>query len=145
MQRLHRQVSPAGLRLPALLPALGVGLACVFGAPGQALGQPAAGSAACADAQSTTAMRRCETDRLKHAEAGMDAAYRALESKLDARGQAKLGAAQEAWRRYRAAEAEYQADAARGGTLAPLIATSVQADLTEARRKELERAARELK
>jgi uncharacterized protein YecT (DUF1311 family) len=90
-------------------------------------------------------MRECEIGRLKRAEAGMDEAYRTLSSKLDTRGQAKLGAAQEAWRRYRAAEAEVQADAARGGTLAPLIAVSVQADLTEARRKELEKAARELK
>jgi len=135
-------VRPAALRLAAILPALGVALACMFGAPGQAQAQAAAG---CADARSTAAMRACENDRLKRAEAAMDEAYRILGSKLDARGQAKLGAAQEAWRRYRAAEAEYQADAARGGTLAPLIAVSVQADLTEARRKELEKAARELK
>jgi uncharacterized protein YecT (DUF1311 family) len=132
-------------RLPAMLPALGVALACALGAPGQAPAQPATERAVCADARSTAAMRACENDRLKRAEAGMDEAYRTLSSKLDARAQAKLGAAQEAWRRYRAAEAEYQADAARGGTLAPLIATSVQADMTEARRKELERAARELK
>jgi uncharacterized protein YecT (DUF1311 family) len=60
-------------------------------------------------------------------------------------GRDKLRNAQQAWLRFRAAEADYQADAARDGTLAPLIAASVQADLTEARRKELEKAAREIK
>jgi len=100
---------------------------------------------ACEQAASTAAMRECEIGRLKRAEEGMNAAYRSLEAKLDARGQEKLRAAQAAWRRFRAAEADHQADAARDGTLAPLIAASVQADLTEARRKELEKAAKELK
>src|SRR5262249_28339619 len=94
----------------------------------------------CENARSTAAMRECEVARLKRAEEGMEAAYRKLLAKLDARGQAKLRAAQDAWLRFRSAEAEYQADEARDGTLAPLIAASVQADLTEARRKELERA-----
>jgi len=57
-------------------------------------------------------MRECEIGRLKHAEAGMNAAYRSLGAKLDSRGQAKLRAAQEAWLKFRTAEAEYQADAA---------------------------------
>ena len=90
-------------------------------------------------------MRECEIGRLKRAEAGMSAAYRSLGARLDPVGQAKLRAAQEAWLKFRAAEADYQADAARDGTLAPLIAASVQADLTEARRKELEKANSNLK
>jgi uncharacterized protein YecT (DUF1311 family) len=117
---------------------------CWLLAAGQALAQGAAG-AACKDAQSTAAMRECENQRLKRAEAGMDAAYQKLHAKLDEQGRAKLRAAQQAWLRYRAAEADLQADAARDGTLAPLIATSVRADLTEARRKELERAAGDAK
>jgi len=115
------------------------------GAPGQALGQPPPENAACENAKSTAAMRECEIGRLKRAQAGMNAAYRSLSAKLDRRGREKLRAAQEAWLKFRAAEAEYQADDARDGTLAPLIAASVQADLTEARRKELENAARKLK
>jgi uncharacterized protein YecT (DUF1311 family) len=114
-------------------------LACLLGAP--ALSQPAAEAAACASAASTAAMRECENARLKRAEDGMNAAYRSLEAKLDERGKEKLRAAQAAWRRFRAAEADYQADAARDGTLAPLIAASVRADLTQARRLELEKAA----
>lgn len=109
---------------------------------GPALAQ-AAPEPRCGDAQSTAAMRECENARLKRAEDGMLAAYRKLLSRADEQGRAKLQAAQRAWLRYRAAEAEYQADAARDGTLAPLIAASVRADLTEARRGELERAAGE--
>jgi uncharacterized protein YecT (DUF1311 family) len=99
----------------------------------------------CKDAHSTAAMRECENARLKRAEEGMLAAYRRLLAKADEPGRAKLQAAQRAWARYRAAEAEYHADAARDGTLAPLIAASVRADLTEARRRELERGAGETK
>ncbi len=124
----------------ALVAAL-VSLPCAPAAPAQS----AAESAACENARSTAAMRECEIARLKRAEAGMQAAYKSLSAKLDPRGQAKLRAAQEAWLKYRAAEADYQADAARDGTLAPLLAASAQADLTESRRKELEKAARELK
>ena len=105
----------------------------------------AAQSAACEDASSTAAMRRCEIARLKRADAGMSAAYRALSARLDRRGREKLRAAQKAWLGYRAAEAAFQADSARGGTLAPLIAESVQADMTDSRRKELEDAAKNLK
>jgi uncharacterized protein YecT (DUF1311 family) len=111
----------------------------------EALGQAAAESVACENAKSTAAMRECEIGRLKRADAAMNAAYQSLSAKLDQRGREKLRAAQQAWLKFRDAEADYQADAARDGTLAPLIAASAQADLTEARRKDLEKAARELR
>lgn len=118
-----------------LLAALAIGAALCGPAPVEA---QAAG--VCENARSTAAMRECESARLRRAEEGMSAAYRDLSARLDDAGRARLRAAQEAWRRFRAAEAEFQADEARGGTLAPLIAASVQADLTEARRRELEQA-----
>ena len=133
------------LRLLDIRPLLIVALWWLLAAPGQALSQAATENAACGNAQSTAAMRECEIGRLKRADAGMNAAYRNLSAKLDQRGQAKLRAAQRAWLRFRAAEAEYQADSARDGTLAPLIAASVQADLTEFRRKVLEQAVRDFK
>lgn len=123
----------------ALAAALGAPLCLLLCPP--ALGQSAAESATCENATSTAAMRECEIARLKRADAGMNAAYRSLQAKLDQRGKDKLRAAQQAWIRFRDAEADYQADAARDGTLAPLLAASVQADLTEARRRELEKAA----
>ena len=119
-----------GLRLFAML-----ALATALVAPAAA--QP---SGACEGARTTAAMRQCELARLARAEEGVDAAYRSLSGRLDAGGRARLRAAQEAWLAYRAAEARFQADEARDGTLAPLIETSVRADLTEARRRELERA-----
>jgi uncharacterized protein YecT (DUF1311 family) len=133
------------LRFPVIRPALIVVACSLLGAPAQTLGQAAAQDAACENARSTAAMRQCEIGRLKRAEAAMNAAYRSLSARLDPRAQAKLRAAQQAWLQFRAAEAEYQADAARDGTLAPLIAASVQADLTESRRKALQEAAREIK
>jgi uncharacterized protein YecT (DUF1311 family) len=122
-----------------------VALCALLAAPAQVLGQSAAESAACENARSTAAMRACEIARLKRAAAGMDMAYRTLSAKLDQRGREKLRAAQEAWLKFRAAEADYQADSVRDGTLAPLIAASVQADMTESRRNDLEKAARDLK
>lgn len=116
-----------------------------LGAAGQALAQASGTDAACGNAQSTAAMRACENERFKRADAGMNAAYRSLATRLDQGGQAKLRAAQQAWIRFREAEASYQADAERGGTLAPLVATVVRADLTEARRRDLEKAAGALK
>lgn len=116
-------------------------LVCLLVAPVLAFGE----GMACDNAQTTAAMRQCEIARLKRADAGMNAAYKSLSAKLDQQGQAKLRTAQRAWLKYRSAEAAYQADTARGGTLAPLIAESVQADLTEARRRDLERAVREFK
>jgi uncharacterized protein YecT (DUF1311 family) len=108
--------------------------------PLQAFCQPTVHDAACDKAQTTAAMRQCEIARLKRADEGMNAAYKRLSARLDENAQAKLRAAQRAWLKYRDAEAAYQADAVRGGTLAPLIMESVQADLTEARRVELEEA-----
>jgi uncharacterized protein YecT (DUF1311 family) len=126
-------------------PVLFLALVWLLGVPAQALSQSAAETSACENARSTAAMRECEIRRLKRADEGMSVAYRSLRGKLDQRGREKLRAAQRAWLQFRAAEADYQADFVRDGTLAPLVAASVQADLTEARRKELEKAAREPK
>lgn len=123
------------------VPVLVVSLAGFLGVPVQVLGAGEVKSAKCDDARTTAAMRQCENTRLMHAEEAMNAAYRALSAKLDGAGQEKLSAAQDAWLKFRAAEANYQANLVRDGTLAPLIRVSVQADMTESRRKDLEQAA----
>jgi uncharacterized protein YecT (DUF1311 family) len=89
-------------------------------------------------------MRECEIARYQQAEADMTAAYHRLRTKLDARGRAKLQRAQQAWRTFRDAEAVFQADAVKGGTLAPLIRTNVLADMTEARWRQLLQASQAL-
>jgi len=89
-------------------------------------------------------MRECELERYKQADAAMTAAYEALMGQLDQTGKAKLRSAQRAWIKFRDAESDLQADAARGGTLAPVIRTSALADLTESRRDQLLRDTKEL-
>ncbi|MFW2373815.1 MAG: lysozyme inhibitor LprI family protein [Gammaproteobacteria bacterium] len=130
---------------PGLRSLVILALCGLLAAPAQALSQSAEESSACENASSTAAMRECEIARLKRADAGMNAVYQRLSAKLDQRGREKLRAAQEAWLKFRDAEANFQADAVRDGTLAPLIAASVQADLTQARHAELEKAVREYK
>jgi uncharacterized protein YecT (DUF1311 family) len=125
--------------LLALLSSLGLPAHTSSASPGQ----NSTSSAQCEHAQTTAAMRECELSRYKQADAGMTAAYQALMGKLDQTGQAKLRNAQRAWLKFRDAEADFQADSARGGTLAPLIRTSVLADLTESRRQQLLKEAKE--
>lgn len=97
----------------------------------------------CENAQTTAAMRECENSRFERADQKMNAAYRDLMSSLDEPGRAKLRRAQQAWIKFRDAEAAFRADAARGGTLAPLIRMSVLADMTESRWEQLLKQAQE--
>jgi uncharacterized protein YecT (DUF1311 family) len=87
-------------------------------------------------------MLNCESQRYQKAQENLDAVYGRLLSKLDAAGKIKLKAAEAAWVVFRKANADFEADAARGGTMAPLIRTTVLADMTEARSSALEKSAR---
>lgn len=99
----------------------------------------------CEDAQTTAAMRECENSRFERADQKMNAAYQELVCRLDEPGRVKLRHAQQAWIKFRDAEAAFRADAARGGTLAPLIRVSVLADLTESRWEQLSKQVQEMK
>ena len=99
----------------------------------------------CENAQTTAAMRECENSRFERADQKMNTAYQNLMSSLDEPGRAKLRRAQQAWIKFRDAEAAFRADAARGGTLAPLIKMSVLADMTESRSEQLSKQAQEMK
>jgi uncharacterized protein YecT (DUF1311 family) len=94
----------------------------------------------CDSAMTTAAMKTCESTRYEKAQRDLDTTYQVILKKLDSTGQSKLRAAQTAWLRYRQANANYAADAARGGTLGPLIQITVFADMTEARAAELKKA-----
>lgn len=94
----------------------------------------------CGNATTTAAMRQCATERYAKAELELRAARAKLLDKLDQTGKAKFLAAQSAWVQFRRANAEFQADLVRGGTLSPLIQTTVMADMTEARVAELKKA-----
>jgi uncharacterized protein YecT (DUF1311 family) len=87
-------------------------------------------------------MINCENLRYQKAQAKLEAAYGKLLRKLDAEGKVKLQAAEAAWVVFRKANADFEADAARGGTMAPLIRATVLADMTEARSSALEKSSR---
>jgi uncharacterized protein YecT (DUF1311 family) len=91
----------------------------------------------CQAAQTTADMRACENARYEKAERELSAAYERLMSRLDPVARDKLRLAQRAWLKFREAQADFRADAARGGTLAPLIRITVWADMTEARTADL--------
>ena len=106
-------------------------------------GHGSALSSQCQNAQTTAAMRQCENIRYKEANDKMMMAYQNLLKKSEKSEKVKLQLAQMAWLKYRDAEADSEAAAAEGGTLAPLIRISVMADLTEARWRQLLKSAEE--
>ena len=63
-----------------------------------------------------------------------------LDRKLDPTGRNRFHSSQAAWLRFRDANADFLADAARGGTLERVLRLTSLADMTEARSKELKRA-----
>ena len=97
----------------------------------------------CKHATTTAAMRACENARFQKAEQELNTAYKNLMKQLDDGQREKLRLAQSAWLRFREANADFQADTARGGTLAPLIRISVLADMTAARAAELKKASQQ--
>jgi len=62
---------------------------------------------------------------------------KSLKWQLDNGQKEKLRLAQDAWLRFREANADFQASIAEGGTLAPLLKMSSLADMTGARAAEL--------
>ncbi len=69
----------------------------------------------------------------KKADAALNVVYKKLRATLDGEGQAKLKAAQKAWLAYRDAQAALDADASRGGSIAPMEYAMSRTASTEAR------------
>jgi uncharacterized protein YecT (DUF1311 family) len=74
----------------------------------------------------------------KKADAKLNAVYKKFRATLDEEGQAKLKTAQKAWLVYRDAEAALEADANRGGSIAPMVYAMSQSSTTQARTKDLQ-------
>jgi uncharacterized protein YecT (DUF1311 family) len=106
-------------------------------APRQAQGQ-----SDCADATTTAQMESCANARYQAASQDLADVLAQLNKKLDLIGRERLSKAEVAWTLFRDANADFMADVARGGTLAPVIRTTVLADMTEARTKELKKSLR---
>jgi uncharacterized protein YecT (DUF1311 family) len=92
---------------------------------------------ACKDAATTAAMRACENKRYQDADRQLNMVYTRLMATLDNNQKEKLRLAQRAWLQFRDANSDFQAAAAGGGTLSPLLKIAAMADMTEARLKEL--------
>jgi len=95
----------------------------------------------CEDTVTTADMRSCESARYETAQRELRVAYQELMEHLDAGRKEKLRTAQDAWLRYRDANADFQASLAKGGTLAPLIKISSLTEMTRARTIELKKEA----
>jgi uncharacterized protein YecT (DUF1311 family) len=127
------------LAIPCLLP-FAAAFYLVVSMPARAASPTAETGTDCKNATTTAAMRACENARFQKAEQELNAVYKNLIKELDAGRKEKLRLAQSAWLRFREANADFEADAARGGTIAPLIKMTVLADMTEARTKDLKKA-----
>lgn len=101
--------------------------------------QTAQADVACSSAITTAAMLSCESARYEKSTQNLQSLYQKLASHLDSLGKQKLRTAQAAWIRFRDANANFEADAARGGSLAGVIKLTVLADMTESRAAELQK------
>jgi uncharacterized protein YecT (DUF1311 family) len=110
------------------------------GFPVRVFGQAKQEALPCSSETTTAGMRNCENLRYERAQQALDSVYAGLMKRLDETGKEKLRTAQSAWLQFRQAEADFQAQVAEGGTLAPLIKITVLADLTEARAAELKKS-----
>jgi uncharacterized protein YecT (DUF1311 family) len=96
----------------------------------------------CSSATTTASMRTCAIARYETAQRDLDKTIDQLEKDLDTIGNQRLKDAQAAWVKFRDANADFIADSARGGTLAPVLRESALADMTEARSNELKKVLR---
>jgi uncharacterized protein YecT (DUF1311 family) len=94
----------------------------------------------CDSATTTMEMKECAYQELQQVDKELNQVYRALIKRLDKEGKAKLKSAQRAWIAYRDAEAEFAADAARGGSMSGLLHTGSLTDATQKRIEELKNA-----
>lgn len=100
--------------------------------------------AAPAHAQTQAQMNQEAYAEFKAADQKLNKLYPKVLSKLDEEGQEKLKAAQRAWVAFRDAQAELEADSARGGTMAPLLRANSLTATTEARIEQLQEFLKEL-
>jgi uncharacterized protein YecT (DUF1311 family) len=93
----------------------------------------------CDSPTTTVDMIDCGDIDFKNADAELNKVYGQLMKVLDKEGQTKLKTAQRAWLTFRDANADFNADYARGGTLAPILAISTRTEMTGLRADELKK------
>jgi uncharacterized protein YecT (DUF1311 family) len=113
--------------------------ATLFVANGLLWPNPAQGQSDCSAATTTASMQICAIARYRAADRELADVVEQLNRRLDSTGRHRLYNAQIAWVRFRDTNADFLADAARGGTLAPVLRITALADMTEARSRELKK------
>jgi len=93
--------------------------------------------------QSQPEMNATAEAAFEKADAKLNKIYKQTLAGLDEEGKKKLVAAERAWLAYRDAEATYEADAERGGSIVPLIYSQTCLQMTEARIEQLQKSASE--
>ena len=93
----------------------------------------------CSSVTTTAEIVDCESSRLAKANADLNRVYGQLMRSQDTTGKQQLRTAETAWLRFREANAAFHANEAAGGTLAPVLRLTSQADATEARVLELQK------
>lgn len=97
-----------------------------------------------ARAQSQAQMNQEAYAEFKKADRDLNKLYPQVLAKLDEEGQEKLKASQRAWVAFRDAQAELEADSARGGTMAPLLRATSLSGTTQDRITQLRAFLKEL-
>jgi len=93
--------------------------------------------------QSQPEMNEKSQADFEKADARLNAVYKKTLATLDAEGKKKLVAAERSWVAYRDAEAAFEADSERGGSMAPLVYSQTCLELTESRIEQLRKSAAE--
>lgn len=97
-----------------------------------------------AHAQTQAQMNQEAAADFKKADTELNKVYPQVLAKLDAEGKEKLKAAQRAWVAFRDAQADLEADSARGGSMAPLLRSTSMTQTTQDRIKQLRAFLKEL-
>jgi uncharacterized protein YecT (DUF1311 family) len=118
---------------------LAVLICAIAGLSAQAPKQSGQGAGGCENAVTTAAMRTCEESRYTTANRELDKAYQGLMDHLDTGQKQKLRIAQQAWLRFRDANADFESSRVEGGTLAPLLRLGTLTEMTIARTAELKK------
>jgi len=94
----------------------------------------------CADQSTTVGIADCFMAQARQWDGRLNAAYKALQSRIDPEQRQKLLAAQRLWIQFRDANCAFYG--AREGTMRVIEAAQCQRDMTEARTRELDGAMR---
>ena len=96
-------------------------------------------------AQTQTVLNITADQNARRAEVQLRSVYGRAAAALDPAGRRKLAASEQTWMAYCRAEAGFEADLYRGGSMEPMVYANVQKALTEARIAQLQAILKEVK